>query len=303
MAKLVTPEMLRIEKKRHKKSGAVRKSSPGRDAWKRLKRNRTAVVGMCIVIILALVAIFAPIIAPYDYAEQDYSALSETPSGDHWFGTDHMGRDIFSRCVYGARYSLPIGLLCVVFGMLVGGIVGVTSSYFGGRLDNILMRLMDILQSIPGTLLTIAIVAALGNGVDRLVLAVTISFMPASAKVCRAAIFTVKSNEYIESSRAVGAGGVRLMLRHMIPNAVGPIIIFAVSMMSSSILVVSSLSYLGLGIAPPLPEWGALLSSGKDFIRSSPHMVIFPGAMIMITVFAFNLFGDGLRDALDPRLK
>lgn len=303
MAKMVTPEMLRIEKKRHKKDGAVRTSSPGREAWKRLKRNSTAVVGLCVIILLVLVAIFAPLIAPFDYAEQNYGALSQTPSAEHWFGTDNMGRDIFSRCVYGARYSLPIGLLCVVTGMLVGGVVGVTASYFGGGVDNVLMRIMDILQSIPGTLLTIAIVAALGNGIDRLVLAVTISFMPACAKVCRAAIFTVKSNEYIESSRAIGAGGLRLMLRHMIPNAVGPIIIFAVSMVSASILVVSTLSYLGLGIAPPTPEWGSRLSSGKDFIRSSPHMVLFPGLMIMLTVFAFNLFGDGLRDALDPRLK
>lgn len=303
MAKYRTEAMDLIERRNQKYRAKHKRSTPLRESWIRFKRNRTAIVGLVLIVLLLLIAIFANVLAPYDYAKQDYLALNQKPSAAHWFGTDNLGRDILSRCIIGARYSLPIGFVSMVTSMLVGGLLGVVGAYFGGRTDEIIMRLMDIFQSIPGALMSIAVIAALGNGVFPLVLAITISFMPACAKVCRAAIFTVKRAEYVESSRAIGAGGVRLMCRHMIPNAVGTIIIFAVSVMASCILIVSTLSYLGLGLPTGTPEWGSLLSSGKDFIRSYPHMVLFPGLMIMLTLFAFNLFGDGLRDALDPRLK
>lgn len=303
MPKLFTPAMQK-QANRKAKSNAIREgSSLGREAFKRLKRNRTAIVGMTIIVLLLLLAIFADFIAPYHYAKQDYSAILQPPSAQHWFGTDQLGRDVFSRCVYGARYSIPIGLACVLSSLIVGGLIGSTAAFFGGQADTILMRIMDVFQSIPSMLMSIAIIAALGNGVSKLIMAITITFMPAFAKTCRAAIFTVKGNEYIESSRAIGSEGFNLLFRHMIPNGVGPIIISAVSMMASSIMIVSTLSYLGLGISPPTPEWGVLLSDGKEYLRGSPYLVMFPGLMIMIAVFGFNLFGDGLRDALDPRLK
>ncbi len=303
MAKCVTPQMEKINRKLNRRSRGQIGNSPAREAWKRLCRNRTAVLGMIIIIVFFLLAIFAGSIAPYGYAEQDYTAVKLGPSAEHLFGTDNMGRDIFSRCLYGARYSLPIGFICVACALLVGGSLGFICAYFGGRTDIIIMRCMDIFQAIPPTLMAIAIVASLGNGMPQLIFAITISFMGGTARICRAAIFTVKRSEYISSSQAIGSHGIGLMLRHMLPNALAPIIIESVHMLAGSILIVSGLSYLGLGLTPPTPEWGVLLSGGKDFLVSSPHMVIFPGLCIMITVFAFNLFGDGLRDALDPRLK
>lgn len=300
MSKMETSAMVRINKKRRKrKSGA----SPWKDAWRRLVRNKMSVLGMIIIGLLLLVAIFADVLAPYAYQEQNYSAVSEGPSLAHLFGTDNMGRDIFSRCVYGARWSLPIGLLCVLAGMALGGTLGVVAGFCGGRVDNIIMRIMDIFQAIPPILMAIAVVAVLGNGIPQLVAAMSVAFMPNVAKTCRAAIFTVKDSEYVEASKAIGVSRARIIVRHLIPNAIGVIVINAVGMVGAAILMVSTLSYIGVGIVPPTPEWGAILSAGKEYIRSGVHMVLFPGLMIMLTVISFNLFGDGLRDALDPRLK
>ena len=301
MAKMETAAMMRMNKKQRKKKNQG--MSLGREAWKRLVRNKMAVVGMVVIGILILVAIFADIIAPYSYQEQDYSSLSLAPCAAHWFGTDNMGRDIFSRCVYGARWSLPIGLLCVVAGMALGGTFGVVAGYFGGRVDNIIMRVMDIFQAIPAILMAIAVVAVLGNGLVQLVVAMSVAFMPNVARTCRAAIFTVRDSEYVEASQAIGVSRGKIIVKHLIPNAVGVIVINAVGMVGAAILMVSTLSYIGVGITPPTPEWGAILSAGKEYIRSGVHMVLFPGLMIMLTVISFNLFGDGLRDALDPRLK
>lgn len=299
MAKLETPAMQRINKKRSKFKG----NSPGKDALRRLVRNKMSVIGICIIVLLIFTAIFADSIAPYSYQEQNYSAVSQGPSPEHLFGTDNMGRDIFSRCVYGARWSLPIGLLCVVSGMLLGGTLGVIAGYFGGRVDNVIMRIMDVFQAIPSILMAIAVVAVLGNGIIQLVVAISIAFMPNVAKTCRAAIFTVKDSEYVEASHAIGVSRVKIITRHLIPNAVGVIVINAVGLVGQAILIVSTLSYIGVGIVPPTPEWGSILSAGKEYLRSGVHMVLFPGIMIMLTVISFNLFGDGLRDALDPRLK
>ena len=301
MPKTVTPFMLKSNKR--KKAIEGKKYSFTRDAWRRLKRNRTALVGMCIIILLFLTAIFADFLAPYDPSQADFSAAFQRPSWERPFGTDNIGRDLFSRTIHGTRYSLPIGIACMVTAMAFGGIFGMVSSFFAGKVDIFIMRLMDIIQSIPGTLMAITIVAVLDRGMWQLILAITIAFVPAFSKTVRAAIFTVRNNEYIEACRSIGAGNLRLMMKHMLPNAVGYIIIFAVGVVSASIMTVSMLSYIGLGVRPPNPEWGSLLATGREFLQSYPHMVLFPGLLILITVLAFNLFADGLRDALDPRLK
>lgn len=303
MPKIRTPAMEKLDQKRAKQGGKEKKYSFFMDAWKRLCRNRTAVIGLIIIVFLLLVGVFADIIAPYDPAYTDYTAAYSTPTMQHIFGTDNLGRDIFSRCVYGARYSMPIGIACMMCACLVGGALGLLASFFGGRTDMVIMRLMDVLQAIPGTLMAITIVAVLDSGIPQLILAITISFTPGFSKTVRAAIFTVRNSEYIDACRSVGARNFRLMINHMLPNAVGHIIIYAVGIVSASILTVSMLSYIGLGIKAPTPEWGSLLSAGREFLQSYPHMVLFPGLLIMLVVLAFNLLGDGLRDALDPRLK
>lgn len=303
MAKMITPEMQRINQKLTNKDGTHKDFSFAYDSWIRFKRNKTAVIGLVLVIIILLVALFAPLICPYDYAATDYMNANQKPNAQHWFGTDNLGRDLFSRCIYGTRISVPIGIASMIFGCLTGGLLGIIAAFFGGIIDNIIMRIMDVLQAIPGTLLAIVIVAVLGNGIPQLLAALLISSMPMMAKTFRAAIFTVRNSDYIESCRSIGANNLRLMMRHALPNAVGHIIIFAVSTIPSTIMIITSLSYIGLGITPPTPEWGALLAAGKDYFSSYSYMILFPGLMIMITVLAFNLVGDGLRDALDPRLK
>ncbi|HIQ98550.1 MAG TPA: ABC transporter permease [Candidatus Scybalocola faecavium] len=300
MSKIQTPAMVKINKKR---KGQKYGQTPLKGAWHRLVRNKMSVVGMVIIVLLLLMAIFANFIAPYSYQQQDYTAIAQGPSPAHIFGTDNMGRDIFSRCVYGARWSLPIGLLCVVAGLALGGTFGVLAGFCGGKIDNVIMRIMDIFQAIPAILMAIAVVAVLGNGIIQLVVAMSIAFMPNVAKTCRAAIFTVKGSEYVDASRAIGVSQFKIIIRHLVPNAIGVIVIDTVGMVGAAILMVSTLSYIGVGIVPPTPEWGAILSAGKEYIRSGVHMVLFPGLMIMLTVISFNLFGDGLRDALDPRLK
>lgn len=300
MAKHMTPAMAALQKKKQNEAGRY---SFSREAWKRFRRNKTAVLGLVIIGALVFVAVFAGVICRYDAYEADYMALCQPPSSEHWFGTDNLGRDLFARCIYGTRWSLPIGLMCMVVALLGGGILGLIAAFFGKGTDAVIMRVMDVFQAIPGVLMSITVVAALGTGTWQLIIAIMISFMPAMSKTVRAAIFTVRDSEYIEAARCIGSGSVHLMLRHMLPNAVGHIIIFAVGSIAAGIMIVSTLSYIGLGIQPPTPEWGALLAAGKSYISSYPYMVVFPGLMIMITIFAFNLFGDGLRDALDPRLK
>lgn len=301
MAKMTTPAMEKLYKKKKYNTAGV--SSPGKEALKRLMRDKTAVVGMIIIFFLLAVGLLAPWIAPYDYQMQDYTAILEGPNAQHWFGTDGTGRDIFSRCVYGARYSLPIGIMCVVVGLFIGGILGVAAAYFGGRTDNIIMRFIDIIQAIPSTLLCIALVAILGNGILQLIIAVAAGSIQGMTKSCRAAVLMVKNSEYVTSSKSIGVSNFMIMLRHLVPNAVGIIVINAANSVSESILTISALSYIGIGLVSPTPEWGAILSEGKTYISVAPHTVFFPGLVIAITVLAFNLFGNGLRDALDPRLK
>jgi len=302
MSKLHTPAMERIAKKNARRKKAYR-STPGREAWKRFKRNPTALVGLAVVVALFLVAVFAPLIAPYDYAAQDYSAMMQKPSAEHLFGTDIFGRDIFSRVVYGARYSLLIAIFCTLAAFFSGGLLGIIAGYFGGVVDTIIMRIMDIFQAIPMIMMAMCIVAVLGNGIPQLVAAIMFASMPTMARNNRAAILRVRGSDYIESSEAIGVGRFRMILKHMIPNAVGVMIIYFVGFLAVSIMMMSSMSYIGVALSAPTPEWGLILNEGKIYLTSAPYIMLFPALMIMVTCFAFNLLGDGLRDAFDPRLK
>lgn len=302
MAKMNTPAMEAIRKKEAKRK-RPRKSTPAYESWKRFKRNPTALIGLAVVCILVLIAIFAPLIAPYDYQVQDFTALMQKPSLEHLFGTDNFGRDIFSRCIYGTRYSLLIALFCTIAAFFSGGLLGIIAGYFGGMVDTIIMRIMDIFQAIPMIMMAMCIVAVLGNGIPQLVTAIMFASMPTMARNNRAAILRVRGNDYIESSEAIGVNQFQMIVKHMIPNAVGVMIIYFVGFLAVSIMMMSSMSYIGVGLAAPTPEWGLILNDGKAYLTSAPYMMLFPALMIMITCFAFNLMGDGLRDAFDPRLK
>lgn len=302
MAKNMTPAIEAFNAKQAKVKKASKYSYWG-DAWKRLKRNRLAVVGLIIIIALIIAGVLSPLIAPYSPTAVDPGQAYQGPSGAHLFGTDQLGRDIFSRCLYATRVSLPMGILCTIISVFLGGMFGLIAAYFMGRTDNIIMRVMDVLQSIPSMLMAICIVATLGTGMYQLVLAISVSGIAVFARTVRSAVLTVRDNEYIEASRTIGASNFRLMIKHILPNCVGHVVIFIVGSVAGNILVISGMSYIGLGIQPPTPEWGSLLSAGRTFIQSYPYMVIFPGLFILLTVFSFNLFGDGVRDALDPRLK
>ncbi|HPF54768.1 MAG TPA: ABC transporter permease [Eubacteriales bacterium] len=302
MAKNVTPEMTRINARRTK-NGKVRRSTPSSEAWFRLMRNKTAVLGLVLLLALFTVAIFAPQLTKYGYDEVHMPEKLQGPSLEHPFGTDQLGRDMLSRCFYGARTTLPIALCAVVFAITVGGLLGIISAYFGGATDNIIMRIIDIWGSIPGIMLAIAIVACLGNNEIVLVIGLSMGAVPNMARTFRGAIFTVIDSDYVESSKAMGASNLRIMFKHLVPNAVGPVIIAIVGLLGIEVLCVSALSFVGVGIAPPTPEWGSLLSTGRQYLTTHAYLCFFPGLFIMLAVLGFNLLGDGLRDALDPRLK
>ena len=302
MAKYVTPEMIKINKKLLAKDGTLKQRSFASEAWFRLSRNRTGIAGLIIVALLLLCGVFASVITKFDPAAIS-ADICQAPSGTHLFGTDALGRDLFTRCMYGARVSVPMGVGCMLCSLFVGGLIGLIAGFFGGRVDNILMRIMDIFQSIPAIMLAITIIAAIGTGTMTLILAIAMSSMPAKAKTVRSAILTVRGNDYVDAAKCIGASNFRIMMKHMLPNSVGVVIIYAVSSVAGGIMIIATLSYIGLGIQPPTPEWGSILSAGKAYMASYPHLVLFPGIMIMLTVLGFNMLGDGLRDALDPRLK
>jgi peptide/nickel transport system permease protein len=271
--------------------------------WRRLKRSKMAMCGLAIIGLLFITAIFADIIAPYPYAQQNLREAFQYPSMKHLFGTDDFGRDIFSRIVYGARISLEVGFLSVGISIIVGGFLGAIAGYYGGKLDQLIMRSMDILLSIPSILLAISIVAALGPGLVNLMIAVGISSIPRYARIVHSSVLTIRDYEFVEAARAVGSSDLRIIFKHILPNCLAPLIVQSTLGVATAIIVAAALSFIGLGIQPPIPEWGAMLSGGRSFIRNYWFMTVFPGMAIMITVFGLNLLGDGLRDALDPRLK
>lgn len=270
---------------------------------KSLSRNKMAVLGLIILLLLVIMGIFADFIAPYGYAEMDWKNAFQHPSAKHWFGTDEFGRDIFSRIVYGARTSLLVGFVSVGIAVFVGGALGAIAGYYGKRVDNVIMRLMDVLLAIPQTLLAIAIVAALGTGLTNLMIAVGVSSVPTYARIVRASVLTIREEEYIEAAKASGTSNAKIIVKHILPNCVAPVIVQVTLGMAGAILTAAGMSFIGLGIQPPNAEWGNMLSTGRDYIRGYSYMTIFPGLAIVITVLSLNLLGDGLRDALDPKLR
>ena len=288
-----------------KENSVIRKRSQLSLIWHRLRRNRLAMLGLALMSAILLLAVFADVIADYDtkVVGMNMAERLQTPSAKHWFGTDGYGRDVFARIIHGSRLSLSLSIISMLIAVAVGSMIGAISGYFGGRVDDVLMRLMDMLLAFPPMLMSISIVAALGRSMANLMLALALAYMPVFARVIRSSILSVKDQEFVEAARACGTSDARIILRHIIPNAVGPIIVQATLAMGSSILTISSLSFMGMGIQPPQPEWGTMLYEGRDLIRTSPYLVIFPGAAIAVSVLSLNLLGDGLRDALDPRLK
>jgi len=282
---------------KRKKRGAVM------EVLFRLKKSPLAMFGLTFIIFLAFVAIFADVLAPHPYRSQNLNHTFETPSKQFPLGTDEFGRDILSRLIYGARVSLQVGFIAVGIALLVGGMLGAAAGYYGGRVDNAIMRVMDVLLAIPQTLLAIAIAAALGPGLFNLMIAVGISAVPNYARIVRGAVLSIREMEFIDAARAVGSSDLRIIMKHIIPNSMAPIIVQSTLGVASAILNAAGLSFIGLGIQPPHPEWGAMLSGGRQYIRDYPHLTLYPGLAIMLTIMALNFLGDGLRDALDPKLK
>ncbi|QXJ38614.1 Glutathione transport system permease protein GsiD [Parageobacillus caldoxylosilyticus] len=269
---------------------------------KRLLKNKLAVVGLIIIIIQILMAIFAPWIATHDPVKQNL-AESELPifSDGHWLGTDNYGRDMWSRIVYGARVSLVVGIVSVSLGLVGGVLLGLLAGYYK-KLDGLIMRIVDLLFAFPGILLAMLIIAILGTGLVNVAIAISIWSIPTCARIVRGSVLSIKNREYILAMKALGASNARIIFKHILPNCMAPIIVFATMRMATAILSTASLSYLGLGAQPPTPEWGAMIAAGQDFMWTSPHMTVVPGIAIMLVVFAFNVVGDGLRDALDPNM-
>jgi peptide/nickel transport system permease protein len=274
------------------------------DIWGRLKKNKLAMVGLVIISVFIFAAIFADLIVDYhDMAITQSRNRLAPPSLKHIFGTDHLGRDVFARIVHGGRLSLSLGFVSTAIALVIGGIFGAMAGYFGGRLDSIIMRIMDLLLSLPAILLALAIIAALGTSITNLVIAIVVANIPGFARIVRASVLTVVGQEYIEASKAIGMGSTRIILTNVIPNALGPIIVQATMAVAGMIIAAASLSFLGMGIQPPTPEWGAMLADAEGYMRHYPYLVIFPGLAIVLSALSLNLVGDGLRDALDPKLK
>jgi len=277
--------------------------SQAADVFKRFRRNKLAMAGAAALLLLALLAVFAPIAAPYDYAALDMSVMHSPPSAEHWFGTDQLGRDILSRIIYGARYSLSLGVFAMLVSNIVGIVLGSLAGYFGGAADNVILRFIDILQSIPGMLLAIVVSTVLGSGYTNTILAMSIGGIPMVVRLLRASILRIRKEEYLEAAVSINCSTPRIISRYIFPNSYSPLLVSATMGIGNTIMGAAALSYIGLGIQPPMAEWGAMLSGARGYIRDYPHEIIFPGLFIMITVLAFNLIGDGLRDAMDPKLK
>lgn len=272
--------------------------------WRRYKKNKTAVVGLVILCVIVGVAVFADLIVPYSKCiEQVGADRLQWPSAAHWFGTDEFGRDLFARVIHGARYSLFIGVATSLMALVVGAILGASAGYFGGVVDNVICRIIDVFMCVPPILLSLAVVAALGSSMKNLIIAITISCIPGNVRLIRSVVLTVAEQDYVEVARSYGASHARIIFRYVLPNAMGPIIVNTTMAISDMILSAAGLSFIGMGIQPPSPEWGALLSAAQQYIFTSPYLLVFPGVFIILSSLSFNLVGDGLTDALDPKLK
>lgn len=269
----------------------------------RLLSDKSTVVGLSILILLVLMAVFASFLAPYSFKKINPAIAFQGPTWSHPFGTDELGRDVLSRIIYGARWSLAVGFLSMIMSAVCGMCIGSIAGYCGGRIDNLIMRCMDVLQSFPQLLLAIVISAALGSGLDKCVIALGVSGIPVFSRHMRASIMSIKNLEYVEAAVSIDCSDARIIIHHIIPNALSPILVQASLSIAACILSAAALSFIGLGVQPPTPEWGAMLSAGRNYIRDYPHLVLFPGLFIMVTVLSLNMVGDALRDALDPKLK
>jgi peptide/nickel transport system permease protein len=272
-------------------------------SWRRFARNRGAVFGLAVFVAIVLMAILAPALAPYDPLAQGVGPPLQPPSAAHWAGTDSFGRDMLSRIIYGARVALAVGLVSVVIAMVIGVGLGLVAGYYGGWADIVIMRVMDGLFAFPIIILAIAMMAIMGFGVTNVILAVAVGFIAPFARVTRADVLAVKEEPYVEAARLAGVSGRAVIVRHVLPNVLAPIIVQAALRVSGAIITESGLSFLGLGPPPPTPAWGSMIAEGRNFIVMAPHVSTIPGVALMIAIVGLNLLGDGLRDTLDPRLK
>ncbi len=272
------------------------------DSFRRTMREPIGLIGFTVIALLIVVAIAAPIIAPYSVDEQPGRRL-EFPSATYWLGTDEFGRDVFSRLVYGARVSLQVGLISVGIALAIGGFLGVVSGYYTGIVDSFVQRLVDILLAFPALILVIALATVLGASTSTAMIAIGIVYAPAIARVVRGATLQVTQEQYVEAGRTIGVGSARMIMKHVVPNIAAPVIVQCTLLLSTAILAEAALSFLGLGTQPPMASWGAMLGAGRKYMETAPFVAIFPGLAISITVLGFNLFGDALRDALDPRMR
>ena len=270
--------------------------------WRRFRKNKSAVAGLLILVLLVGMALFADLIVPYARCVEQVGAdRLQGPSAAHFFGTDEFGRDLFARVVHGSRYSLFIGVATSLMALAAGAVLGASAGYFGGMVDNVICRIVDVFMCVPPILLSLAVVAALGTSVRNLIVAITISCIPGNVRLIRSVVLTVAEQDYVEVARSYGASNARIIFRYVLPNAMGPIIVNTTMAISDMILSAAGLSFIGMGIQPPSPEWGALLSAAQTYIFTSPYLLVFPGLFIILSSLSFNLVGDGLTDALDPK--
>lgn len=287
-----------------RKAVKAKKESQMKEIWRRMRKNVPAMIGLGIFILFALMAIFADVIVPYEKSiEQVPLEALQPPSAEHIFGTDNFGRDVFARVVHGSRISLSIGIVTSLVSLIVGGFFGAITAYYGGHFDTLMMRVIDILACVPATLLNLTIVSALGASVTNLFIAMTVTSVPGVVRLVRSSVMTAAEQDYVEAARSYGAKDLRIILRYVLPNAMGPIIVNTTMSVAGNILAASSLSFIGVGVQPPVPEWGSMLNDAKGFIQTSSYLLYFPGICIMLSALSLNLLGDGLRDALDPKLK
>ena len=282
-----------------------KKRSLAAEVWRNYKKNPSAMIALVLVVIIVFVAIFAQFFYDFkkDIVKQHVKEKFQKPSAEHWFGTDNYGRDVFTRVIYGTRYSLSVGVVAVAISCIVGVTLGLIAGYYGGVIEDLILRFCEVFTGIPSILMGVALMTAFGQSIGVLMLAIGLVYSPMYCRTTRAAVLPVRDQEYIEAARVAGVGDLGIMFNHVLPNALSPIIVQVTMGIASAILCASGLSFLGLGVPIPMPEWGAMLSEGREFMRDYMYLTIFPGLAIMITVLSFNLMGDGLRDALDPKLK
>lgn len=298
MSKTKTPRKAKV----NKRAGSYKPGSL-RYIWYKIRTTPTAMIGTCFIIGLFLFSFVSPFVLSNDPLAIDILNQNARPSWGHIFGCDEIGRDIFARIIYGARYTMSIGIFTTAISCIVGGLLGAIAGYFGGHTDNLIMRILDVFQSFPGILLSITISTVLGPGFSKIILALGISMIPGYARMMRASIMRIRDSEYIEAEQSINCPTYRIIARHIVPNAMSPLIVQAAMGIASAGLAASTLSFLGFGIQAPTPEWGSMLSGARNYIRNYPHLCIFPGLFIMATVVSYNMIGDTIRDALDPKLK